>query len=95
MDKKILIIIGAIAYNRGSEALLTVLVENCKRKYKDSIITVAQAENDYKHINISKDINRYTKILNYRNNGLCRYMVGALRRIGISPKIIAKLKYSK
>ena len=95
MERKILIIIGAIAYNRGSEALLRSLSKFCKDKYNNAIITVAQAEDNFKQLNITEDIKKYTKILNYPNKSLRRYIVGALKKIGCPTNILAKLKYSK
>ena len=92
MERKILIIIGAIAYNRGSEALLRSLSKFCKDKYNNAIITVAQAEDNFKQLNIKEDIKKYTKILNYPNKSLRRYIVGALKKIGCPTNILAKLK---
>ena len=47
--KKFLIIVNAVKYNRGSEALARTTAQICKSKYKESKITLVQAIDDYKN----------------------------------------------
>lgn len=46
--KKILIILNAVVYNRGSEALIRGLSIMCKNKYPDSIITLVSSEDEFR-----------------------------------------------
>ena len=60
MNKNILIMVGAVKYNRGSEALLRGISKICKSKYNDAVITVVQEEDKYESLNI-ENIDVYTK----------------------------------
>ncbi len=95
MTKNILIVIGAVAYNRGSEALLRALCNICKNKYKNSIITVAQAEDNFKELNITKSINKYLRITNYSRKSILGFFERILKKFKIPTEILIYFKYSK
>lgn len=92
--KNILLMVNTVQYNRGAEALARGTSKICKEAYKDSIISLVQAEDDFKDINI-ENIDYIYRKLNYSKNSLTRYIVGALRRIKCPTSILTHLKYSK
>lgn len=85
MKKRILIVIGAAAFNRGSEALLNGLIQICN-KTELNYITVSSADlknNERLGIDyVDKFLPRYNKVFNKRN--ILRFFNIVRSRIGFS-----------
>ena len=94
MKKKILIILNAIVYNRGSEALVRGLTTICKEYLDDPYITLVSGEGNFgSWVNI-ENIDNYCKKLNYTNKSIMRYLVAILKRLKLKG-LATKLQYSK
>lgn len=92
MKKNILIILNAVMYNRGSEALIRGISEICKN---DANITLVSSEDDFgPKLNI-EGIDTYAKKNNYSRRSIRRYVVALLKRIKLPINIINNLQYSK
>lgn len=93
--KKILIILNAVVYNRGSEALIRGISKICKNQYKDCFITLVSAEEEFRKDTINIDeIDIYQRKLSYSQNSLVKYIVKLLEKLNIKT-IADKIKYKK
>ena len=94
MRKNILIILNAIVYNRGSEALVRGLTTICKEYLDETYITLVSGEGNFgSWVNI-KNIDNYCKKLNYTNKSIMRYIVAILKKLKLKG-LATKLQYSK
>ncbi len=92
--KKILIVLNAIVYNRGSEALVRGLTSICKEQLDDTYITLVSSEENFSSdINID-NIDKYCKKMNYSNKSIMRYIVAVLKRLKLT-NLVTSLQYSK
>lgn len=94
MKKNILIILNAIVYNRGSEALVRGLASICKKKIENSNITLVSAEEEFDSSLNLEYIDNYCKKVNYTRNSFMHYVVAILKKIRLN-KLVTILKYSK
>lgn len=94
MKKNILIILNAIVYNRGSEALVRGLTTICKEYLDETYITLVSGEGNFgSWVNI-ENIDNYCKKLNYTNKSIMRYIVAVLKKLKLKG-LATKLQYSK
>lgn len=81
MKKNILIILNAIVYNRGSEALIRGITSICKKQNNSNNITLVSSEPEFgEWLNI-ENVDKYVKKNSYKNNALKRYIVSAFRKL--------------
>lgn len=95
MKKNILIILNAIVYNKGSEALVRGLTKMCKKYEKDSCITLVSSEEEFSSKLNIENVDKYQKKYNYNRKSLMRLIVAVLKRIKVPINIINYIKYSK
>lgn len=94
MKKNILIVLNAIVYNRGSEALVRGLTTICKKYLDETYITLVSGEENFgSWVNI-ENVDSYCKKMNYSNKSLMHYIVAVLKRLKLK-KIVTSLQYSK
>ncbi len=92
--KKILIVLNAIVYNRGSEALVRGISKICKENIKDSYITLVSSEEEFNsNLNI-ENIDNYVRKINYTKKSPIHYLVAILKRLKLN-NLVTSLKYSK
>lgn len=94
MRKKILIVLNAVVYNRGSEALVRGLTKICKNELKDTEIYLSSSELNFgEWINIPY-VDRYIKKYSFSNpKSIKRNLAIALRKILKLRKISNKIIY--
>ena len=92
--KKILIVLNAIVYNRGSEALVRGISAICKENIKDSYITLVSSEEEFDSSIGIENIDNYVKKLNYSKKSIMRYLVAIFKKLKMK-KIATALNYSK
>ena len=94
MKKNILIVLNAIVYNRGSEALVRGLTTICKKNSDETYITLVSGEENFgSWVNI-ENIDNYCKKMNYTNKSFMHYVVAIFKRLKLK-KIVSFLQYSK
>lgn len=94
-SKKILIIVNAVLYNRGSEALVQGFVSIIKKKYPDSLVTVASSESDFEsRANIPYVDNYIDKNVFKSEKSLVKLLTAFLRKSGLST-LSYKIQYQK
>ena len=80
--KNIMIILNAVVYNRGSEALVRGLSKMCKKCYSDSIITLVSAEKNFgKDIVDIENIDIYCKKIKYSEKSIWKYISKLFEKI--------------
>lgn len=92
--KKVLIIVNAVVYNRGSEALIRGISKICKKTNLDTYITLVSSEENFGNWIKIETIDNYVKKLNYKKLSITRYVVAILKRLKIL-SLANFLKYSK
>lgn len=94
MKKKILIVLNAVAYNRGSEALVRGLSLICKNTYNNSEIYLSSSELNFgEWINIP-NVNFYVKKYSYNSNkSLKRIFAAVLKKIFRLKELSNKIVY--
>lgn len=81
MEKNILIILNAIVYNRGSEALIRGITSICKKENTDNFITLVSSEPEFgKWLNL-ENVDKYVKKINYKNKSIKRYITSVLNKL--------------
>lgn len=92
MKKKILIVLNAVVYNRGSEALIRGLVQICKESYSDSEIYLSSSEDDFdSKLNIP-NVNFYIKkYTNNKKNTLIGFLLLVIKKIFRAEKFYNKM----
>lgn len=92
--KKIVIIIGAYCYNRGSEALVKGTIAIIKKFIPDSYITVSSAEDEFSPQLQIKGVDEYVKRCSYGEKmTINRIICIILRRVLKANKTAEKIKY--
>lgn len=92
--KKILIIVNAVVYNRGSEALIRGLSKICKEKYPKSEITLVSSEDNFGEWLQIENIDLYKNKLDYKSKSLKRYISSILKRLGLYT-LVNNFRYTK
>lgn len=94
--KKILIILNAIKYNRGSEALVRGLVKVCKQSDNENQIYLSSSEADFQKAIDIEGIDGYVNRYSYKSlMSPCRYMAAVAKLIFRNNEMAMKIKSSK
>lgn len=93
MKKNILIILNAVVYNRGSEALVRGISYICKKYNKDSFITLVSSETEFGSWISIENIDNYVKKVKYSNKSILKYIVAILQKLKLK-NIANSIKYS-
>lgn len=92
--KKIVIVIGACCYNRGSEAMVRGTIEIIKKHIPECYIVVSSAEEEFGPQLKIKDVDEYVKRYSYGEKiTLNRLICIVLRRIFKAYKAVEKVKH--
>lgn len=91
--KNILIVLNAVVYNRGSEALIRGITKVCKENINDCKITLVSSEEEFCRDNINiEEVSVYQKKLSYNRKSVIRYLVKILNLVKLN-NIADKIKY--
>lgn len=91
--KNILIILNAVVYNRGSEALVRGLTSAIREKKQEYNITLVSSEENFdSKVNI-EGINNYQRKIIYSTKSIRRYIVAILEKILKLKKLANKMRY--
>ena len=92
--KKILIVVNAIVYNRGSEALVRGISKLCKKSNSDTCITLVSSEDNFGNWISIENIDMYSNKINYKSKSIIKYLVAILKKLKFL-SLVNFLKYSK
>lgn len=94
--KKILIVLNAVKYNRGSEALIRGLIRICKRNDRQNQLYLVSSESDFEDTvrfdGIDGYINRYTFKSEHSPRKIC---AGILKKVFRQPELSTYIKCKK
>lgn len=81
MKKNILIVLNAVVYNRGSEALIRGISSICKQNNTENYITLVSSEPEFGEWLGIENIDQYIKKEKYNKKTLIRYIASFLKKI--------------
>ena len=94
MEKKILISVGSIVSNKGSEALVRGVAKICKEKYPNSHITLSALEMNFGDWMNIEGVDKYIRRYSFKNDkSIKRYCSTILRKIFKLNKLSNIIKY--
>ncbi len=94
--KKILIVLNAVKYNRGSEALIRGLVQICKKADSNNQLYLVSSEPDFEDTVRMDGIYGYINRISYKSNySPQRVLAGVLKKIFHQPELASGIRYSK
>lgn len=94
MKRNILIILNAVVYNRGSEALIRGISTICKKANPNAVITLVSSEEEFGPAVNIENIDKYCKKNSYPRKSIKRYIVSVLRKIKLN-NIADNIQYAK
>lgn len=87
--KKIVIILNAVLYNRGSEALVRGLAQTYKEVFPDSQIVLCSSEMEFEEKASIPNVDRYVNKFSYKNKKSLTWILGAVASKGFHDKDLA------
>ena len=93
MKKNILIVLNAVVYNRGSEALVRGISSICKKANSDTNITLVSSEEEFGEWLKLDNIDNYCKKNSYSVHSIKRYIASIFRKMKMLG-IVENIQYS-